>query len=101
MPDSAVARRPATLEVLARIFIRAVTHIGPFGPPHFHEPFSTVTEPRESYLLPCACGRDLVIQPRQAGEMIRCECGRECAVPRLNEIRRLRSVEKSVPKVQR
>jgi hypothetical protein len=30
---------------------------------------------------------------RQAGETVRCECGRDCTVPRLGEIRRLRPAE--------
>ncbi len=49
-----------------------------------------MTDRRTSYLLPCACGRELLIEPRQAGETVRCECGRTCAVPTMREIQALR-----------
>ena len=60
-----------------------------------------MTEPRDRYLLPCSCGRNVIVQTRQAGETVRCECGRDCAVPRLVEIRRLRPVEVPAAVVRR
>ena len=50
----------------------------------------TVSDRRTTYLLPCSCGRDIPIEPRQAGETVRCECGRTCAVPTMREVQSLR-----------
>jgi hypothetical protein len=35
------------------------------------------------YLLPCPCGRQLVVEPRQAGQTIACACGQLLPVPTL------------------
>jgi hypothetical protein len=35
------------------------------------------------YLLPCSCGQQVVIEPRQAGETIPCFCGAPLQVPTL------------------
>lgn len=35
------------------------------------------------YLLPCPCGQQIVVQPRQAGETITCSCGASLQVPTL------------------
>jgi hypothetical protein len=35
------------------------------------------------YLLPCACGRQIVVEPRQAGQMIPCACGASLQAPTL------------------
>ncbi|MEZ6098861.1 MAG: SMP-30/gluconolactonase/LRE family protein [Pirellulaceae bacterium] len=43
----------------------------------------------ERYLLHCQCDREVSVTPRQAGEQIRCLCGRELSVPRLRELRNL------------
>jgi len=43
-----------------------------------------------TYLLPCSCGRDIRVEPRQAGETVRCECGETCAVPTMREVQGLR-----------
>jgi hypothetical protein len=43
-----------------------------------------------TYLLPCTCGREIMIEPRQAGETVHCECGRACSVPTIREIQNLR-----------
>ena len=45
---------------------------------------------RTIYLLPCDCGREIPIESRQAGETVRCECGRTCAVPTMREVQNLR-----------
>lgn len=42
-----------------------------------------------TYLLPCSCGRETPVEPRQAGETVLCECGRTCAVPTMREIQNL------------
>lgn len=60
-----------------------------------------MTEPRDSYLLPCTCGRNVIVRTRQAGETVRCECGRDCAVPRLVEIRRLQPADVPAAAVRR
>jgi hypothetical protein len=44
---------------------------------------------KPKYLLPCSCGRQVLIETTQAGERIRCECGAELEVPTLLEIARL------------
>jgi hypothetical protein len=38
------------------------------------------------YLLPCTCGRAVVVQARQAGQTVRCECGQELPVPTMREL---------------
>lgn len=57
-------------------------------------PFST----RESgfvtkYLLTCECGEKLPIEVAQAGQQVRCDCGRSIAVPALRAIRKLPQAE--------
>ena len=49
-----------------------------------------MTDSRTTYLLPCACGRENPVEPRQAGETVRCVCGRACTVPTMREVRALR-----------
>ena len=44
------------------------------------------------YLLPCLCGRQTVIEPRQAGQTISCECGASLLTPTLLDIRTLEPV---------
>ena len=41
------------------------------------------------YLLPCSCGRELSVQPPQAGEQIRCTCGASLQVPTMLEMKQL------------
>jgi hypothetical protein len=41
------------------------------------------------YLLTCGCGRELSVDPGQAGESLRCECGATIAVPTLRQLRQL------------
>ncbi|NLY01941.1 MAG: hypothetical protein GXY83_38135 [Rhodopirellula sp.] len=43
----------------------------------------------EKYLLPCPCGRRLVVQPSQAGETIACPCGSQLEVPSMQAVRQL------------
>ena len=45
------------------------------------------------YLLPCPCGRKTTVEPRQAGETIRCRCGEPLDVPTLMEIKALEPLE--------
>jgi len=47
------------------------------------------------HLLPCQCGRNIVVDPRQAGESVRCECGRSVDVPTLRQLRRLDPVKET------
>ena len=35
------------------------------------------------YLLPCRCGQQTVVEPRQAGETITCSCGASLQIPTL------------------
>ncbi|OHB72857.1 MAG: hypothetical protein A2V70_04385 [Planctomycetes bacterium RBG_13_63_9] len=45
------------------------------------------------YLLPCSCGAKTSIEPRQAGETIRCACGRSLLVPTMLQMSGLQQVE--------
>jgi hypothetical protein len=38
------------------------------------------------YLLPCLCGQQVAIEPRQAGETITCRCGASLLAPTMREI---------------
>lgn len=46
-----------------------------------------------SYLLPCTCGRQVVVTPSEAGNRITCSCGAVLEVPPLRAMRRLRPAE--------
>jgi hypothetical protein len=46
------------------------------------------------YLLPCACGRTLPVEPRQAGQTVICACGEALEVPTLL---RLAALEQEQP----
>lgn len=41
------------------------------------------------YLLPCSCGRKIPVQLRQAGEIVKCDCGNSIEVPTLSIIKKL------------
>lgn len=41
------------------------------------------------YLLPCVCGQQIVVEPRQAGENITCSCGATVQAPTLMDMKRL------------
>jgi hypothetical protein len=41
------------------------------------------------YLLPCSCGRQTAVEPRQAGETVVCPCGASLSVPTLLDMRNL------------
>jgi len=45
------------------------------------------------YLLPCACGQKVLVEPRQAGESVVCACGSPLDVPTLLGITALERVE--------
>ena len=46
-----------------------------------------------SYLLPCSCGEKVPVEPRQAGEVVRCSCGASLEVPTLLEMAALERAE--------
>jgi hypothetical protein len=41
------------------------------------------------YLLPCSCGQQIVVEPRQAGETTQCSCGASVQIPTLLDMRTL------------
>ncbi|MBN2578245.1 MAG: hypothetical protein JXB10_04570 [Pirellulales bacterium] len=41
------------------------------------------------YYLPCKCGERLIVEPRQAGEIVVCRCGQSLEVPTLRQLRNL------------
>jgi hypothetical protein len=49
------------------------------------------------YLLPCSCGRKIVVQTSQAGDRVRCTCGEERDVPTMIDITRLEPVVEDSP----
>ena len=53
-----------------------------------------------SYLLPCDCGRKVTVQPRQAGEEVRCACGKALDVPTMLAMAKLEPA-KSEPSPER
>ncbi|MBN2023363.1 MAG: hypothetical protein JW809_11295 [Pirellulales bacterium] len=44
------------------------------------------------YRLPCPCGSFVLVDPRQAGQTVRCECGRTLDVPTMRAIGELEPV---------
>ena len=48
-----------------------------------------------TYLLPCACGRKIPVDSRQAGEIISCACGASLEVPTLLNLKTLERAEVS------
>jgi hypothetical protein len=38
------------------------------------------------YLLPCRCGQNVVVEPRQAGQTVVCACGQSLPVPTMLEV---------------
>ena len=49
------------------------------------------------YLLPCNCGKDHVVEPRQAGQTILCGCGDTLIAPTLMEMRLLEPAPTAAP----
>ena len=49
------------------------------------------------YLLPCPCGQQVVVEPRQAGETVPCSCGEPLLVPSLLDMTSLDSVSLHLP----
>ena len=52
------------------------------------------------YLLPCACGQKVIVEPPQAGGRVRCTCGRSWEVPTMLEMAKLQRAEPR-PETQR
>ena len=48
---------------------------------------------KNKYLLPCSCGRKMVIEASQAGEKLRCACGAELEAPTMLGIAKLEPAE--------
>lgn len=49
------------------------------------------------YLLPCECGKRIVIDASQAGQQIACECGKRLEVPTLRGVRELEPAQEATP----
>lgn len=52
------------------------------------------------YLLPCKCGKEIPVELRQAGQQVRCECGAEHEVPRMQDLRRLKHADAPQPETR-
>jgi hypothetical protein len=44
------------------------------------------------YLLPCRCGRQITVEPREAGETAVCPCGQSLLIPTMREMATLEPV---------
>ena len=51
----------------------------------------------DKYQLPCSCGKLVLVEPIQAGETVRCECGNELEVPTMRLIRLLPRAPRTEP----
>lgn len=49
------------------------------------------------YLVECSCGEKIAVGAGQAGQVVRCGCGRDVNVPLLRELRALPSVDAPEP----
>lgn len=49
------------------------------------------------YLLECPCGESVKVEPRQAGDRVRCDCGVDLEVPSLTHLRRLLRADDAPP----
>jgi hypothetical protein len=49
------------------------------------------------YLLPCRCGQNTVVEPRQAGETVVCPCGQTLPIPTLLEMAALEAAPAETP----
>ena len=52
------------------------------------------------YLLPCSCGQLISIDTIQAGQEVRCSCGKAQLVPTLREIRQLPEAEPAMTQLR-
>jgi hypothetical protein len=43
----------------------------------------------QEYLVECVCGEKIAVRVGQAGQQVRCGCGREVGIPLLRELRKL------------
>jgi hypothetical protein len=48
---------------------------------------------RDKYLLPCSCGKKIAVEPRQAGQAVRCACGKSVTAPTLLQLTHLERAE--------
>jgi hypothetical protein len=53
------------------------------------------------YFLPCSCGRKIPLSATQAGETLRCECGKSLTAPTLRELRQLEPAADTAPAPRR
>ena len=51
----------------------------------------------EKYLLPCTCGKSAVVERRQAGTTVSCECGKPLEVPTIRGFSALSLAERQEP----
>ncbi len=53
------------------------------------------------YLLPCSCGKSVAVAPSQAGQRVRCACGRTLDVPAMRLVRQLPPAEDAATRPRR
>ena len=49
----------------------------------------------QEYLVECVCGEKIAVRVGQAGQQVRCGCGREVNIPLLRELRKLPTAQPS------
>lgn len=49
---------------------------------------------RDSYLIPCGCGREIPVEATQSGQEITCQCGQRLEVPTMRKLRTLQRVKR-------
>lgn len=52
------------------------------------------------YLLDCSCGKQVSVEPRQAGSHVRCDCGNLLEVPTLRGLRALPQAESGAEQIR-
>lgn len=50
---------------------------------------------RDTYLLPCGCGREIPVEATQSGQQITCPCGQRMEVPPMRTLRTLQRVKRA------
>ena len=55
---------------------------------------------RTGFLLPCSCGAKIAVEPRQAGQTVRCDCGKSLTVPTMLEMAKLERAEAAEDRAQ-
>jgi hypothetical protein len=64
-------------------------------------PLNGALYPVAKYLLPCRCGQQIVVEPREAGRTASCRCGASLQIPTMLEMTALEITPEAVSKPPR